>query len=310
MCTYNGEKYVKQQLDSILQQTYPLYEIIIQDDNSKDGTWQILQDYASRYSLIQIYQNQPALGVNGNFFSAMHKATGDYIALSDQDDIWHSDKIENQIKNIGDKLLCSGHTRPFSEDGSFAHYDARRPNIHLMRLIFSGLPGHTMLFKRELIENIMPKENELYQVSFYDVALELAAGAYESIAYCDEVLVDFRRHSDATTYSDYSRNLPSLGNAFYILKWSIANYKKVRPKARKFWHARLAFLNALPKGAKCHTQTQQMLHLELQDGLLAFVRLQLLFIKHHKHLFQTEGGGIVKIIRAALYPLMQYYTYR
>ena len=310
MCTYNGEKFLKEQLDSIVNQTYPIFELIIQDDDSKDGTWQILQEYAERYSYIKLFRNQPGKGVNGNFFSAMRKATGDYIAISDQDDIWRKNKIELQINNIGDKLLCAGHSKPFSTDGSFAHYDSRRPNINLLRLIFSGLPGHTMLFRRELVSDILPEDNELYHVSFYDVALELAAGAFGSIAYCDEVLVDFRRHSSATTYTDFSKNLPSVGNAFYILKWSVMNYKKVRPKARKYWHARLSLLKAIPSEDKYYKETVKMLHLELQDGLVAFVKLQWLFVKNRKVLFHTTGGGVVKAIRAFLYPMMQYYNYR
>jgi hypothetical protein len=167
-----------------------------------------------------------------------------------------------------------------------------------------------MLFRRELVSDILPEDNELYHVSFYDVALELAAGAFGSIAYCDEVLVDFRRHSLATTYTDFSKNLPSVGNAFYILKWSVMNYKKVRPKARKYWHARLALLKAIPSEDKYYKETVKMLHLELQDGLVAFVKLQWLFVKNRKVLFHTTGGGVVKAIRAFLYPMMQYYNYR
>ena len=52
-------------------------------------------------------------GVNANFLSAMHRTTGDFIAIADQDDIWEADKIANQMTTIGNKLLCSGLTRPF-----------------------------------------------------------------------------------------------------------------------------------------------------------------------------------------------------
>ena len=310
MCTYNGEKYLREQLDSIINQTYPLFELIIQDDDSKDGTWQILQEYAANYSYIKLFRNTPGKGVNGNFFSAMRKASGDYIAISDQDDIWRKNKIELQIKKIGDNLLCSGHSKPFSTDGAFAYYDSRRPNINILRLIFSGLAGHTMLFKRELVSDILPEDNELYHVSYYDVALHLAAGAFKSIAYCDDILVDFRRHSSAKTYSDYRKSLPSAGNALHIIKWSIVNYKKARPKAKKYWHARLAFLNEIASGDQYYSEAVKMLNLELQEGIIAFIKLQLLFIRNRKVLFHTTGGGLVKTIRAFLYPIMQYYNYR
>ena len=91
MCTYNGEKYIREQLDSIVNQTYPIDEVIIQDDHSKDGTMQILLEYAERYPFIQVYQNNPALGINANFLTCIQRTTGDYIAIADQDAIWEAD---------------------------------------------------------------------------------------------------------------------------------------------------------------------------------------------------------------------------
>lgn len=87
LCTYNGEKYVREQIDSLLAQSYPIHEIIIQDDGSTDHTWEILQAYASKHAVIRTFKNEGEHGVNANFLSALHRATGDYIAISDQDDI-------------------------------------------------------------------------------------------------------------------------------------------------------------------------------------------------------------------------------
>ena len=88
MCTYNGANYLCEQLDSLLAQTYPVHEIIVQDDGSQDNTWTIIEKYATRYPQIKPFHNESGLhGINGNFFSAMNRATGDYIAISDQDDI-------------------------------------------------------------------------------------------------------------------------------------------------------------------------------------------------------------------------------
>lgn len=310
VCTYNGEEYLGAQLDSILAQTYPAYEVIVQDDNSTDGTWALLEKYAAANTNMHIFRNNANKGVNGNFFSAIRRATGDFIALSDQDDIWHPDKIEKQMARIGGNLLCSCHSRPFSDDGAYVYYDSRTPNYHLQRLIFDGLPGHTMLFRRQLFTDIMPRDNELYHVSFYDVAFELAAGAFESIAYVDEALVDFRRHTDATTYSGHRHNGSSISNAVYMVAWSLCNWRKVRPVARRFWHGRLAFLKAIDADTPAYHDTVRMLELELQDGLLPMLRLQRLFVKDYRILFHTVGGGVVKKIRAFLFPLLQYYHYR
>lgn len=310
MCTYNGGQYIREQLDTLVGQTYPVDEIIVQDDGSSDNTMDILRDYASRYPYIKLYDNPGSHGVNNNFFSALRRATGNYIAICDQDDRWNCKKIALQMTAIGDKMLCGGHSRPFSDDGSFAHYDERRPNLSLLRMIFNNQPGHTLLFRRELLFEIMPKVNELYDVSYYDVAFCLAAAALDSFAYVDEVLVDFRRHSDAKTYTDFHRSLPSVSNAFHILWWSLCHYRQVRPVACRYWHARLAFLRAIPSDKEIHKEAIRMLEMELADGFGAFIRLQGLMIQNCHRLFHTEGGGLTKLIRAALYPFMQYYQYK
>ena len=146
VCTYNGERYLKEQLESILQQSYPVEEIIVQDDGSTDDTMQLLRDYAQRYPQIKVYNNDSGQhGINANFFSAMQRAKGDYIAISDQDDIWEPDKLRLQAEAIGDKLLCSGFSVPFSSDGFPVQVDMRRPCLHSLRNCYlSEMAAHTM----------------------------------------------------------------------------------------------------------------------------------------------------------------------
>lgn len=102
LATYNGEKYLREQLDSIYSQSMIPDEVIVCDDSSKDNTIAILQDYHEKYNL-KYYSNSPALGVNGNFYKALSLTTGDYIAICDQDDIWQNNKIEvtyQRLSNI------------------------------------------------------------------------------------------------------------------------------------------------------------------------------------------------------------------
>ena len=91
IATYNGEKYIKEQLDSILPQLKKLDEIIISDDKSKDKTLKIIKTLND--SRIKIFTN-PKKGLISNFENAITKSSGDYIFLSDQDDIWHENKIQ------------------------------------------------------------------------------------------------------------------------------------------------------------------------------------------------------------------------
>lgn len=310
MCTYNGARFLREQLDSILRQDCPPCEVIVQDDASTDGTMDILSAYAREYPLLKVFRNASPLGVNRNFFSAMRRASGDFIAISDQDDRWLPNKLSAQLEAIGSRLLCSCHSRPFSEDGVFAYYDDRLPNTSLIRLLFNSLPGHTLLFRRELLTDVMPPDSELYRVSYYDVALCLAAAAKESIAFVNEVLVEHRRHVSAATYTDFHRSLPGVGNFLHIFRWCVCHYRQARPKACRYWHARLDYLSAIPVETEVHREAIRLLRLELRSGLPAALALQRLFIRNRHRLFHISGSSPVKFVRAALYPLMQYYVYR
>ena len=96
MCTYNGEQFLREQMDSILAQDYPLHEIIVQDDRSTDDTWDILQTYAKAHpGLFKLFRNDEQLGFNRNFHTALLRATGQYVAISDQDDIWFPPQIRS-----------------------------------------------------------------------------------------------------------------------------------------------------------------------------------------------------------------------
>lgn len=310
MCTYNGELFLEEQLRSILNQSYPITELIIQDDGSTDRTWEILNSFKSKYPIIQIYRNKGVHGVNGNFISAMHKATSSFIAIADQDDIWELDKIENQIGIIGDCLLCSGLSRPFSTDNSFAHFDNRSRNVSLFRMLFLCLPGHTLLFRRSLLDKLPPIDHPIFAVSLYDAALCITAAAHDSIVFIDKVLVNFRRHASATTYNDYHRSLPSWQNALYQLCWGIRHYRQAKNIARPIYEGKLALLEEVTSTKyKYFDDAKLMMLLETQKSIRSLLRLQILMIKHHDKLFQTQGGGMTKRIRAALYPIMQLYIY-
>ena len=309
LCTYNGEKYVREQIDSLLAQSYPIHEIIIQDDGSTDQTWEILQLYAAKYTIIRTFKNEGEHGVNANFLSALHRATGDYIAISDQDDIWERDKIETQMRCIEDKLLCSGHSRPFSTDGSFAYFDNRPRNVNIFRMMFLGLPGHTLLCKRTLINLLPPIESPVFKVTLYDAVLSIIAASYDSIVYCNKVLVNFRRHAAATTYNDYSSSLPSWRNALTELTWSLNHYKEIRKKVVPIFQGKLMLMEGLHSNIRDFIEAREAMRMETKQGVFAFLRLQYLLTKNYKKLFHTSGGGPIKLLRAMLYPIMQLYMY-
>jgi glycosyltransferase involved in cell wall biosynthesis len=99
ICTFNGEKYIKAQLESILNQTLAIDEIIICDDGSNDKTIAIIElIQIENPNKISLYKNKVNLGSTKNFEKAISICTGYYIFLSDQDDIWKENKVEKVIQ--------------------------------------------------------------------------------------------------------------------------------------------------------------------------------------------------------------------
>ena len=110
MSTYNGERFLREQMESLLQQTYENLEILIRDDGSKDGTCEILKEYGERYSNIKVYY-ESNVGVIKSFFELLKKSEAAYIAFCDQDDVWLAEKIERAVEILKNQqapaLYCS-----------------------------------------------------------------------------------------------------------------------------------------------------------------------------------------------------------
>lgn len=108
MATYNGSRFLRQQLDSLYNQTKIPDEVVVCDDNSSDNTCDILEEYHIKYGL-KYYVNDKSLGVNANFYKVVSLCNSDYIAICDQDDIWLPNKIEityNKLCEIDDGSPC------------------------------------------------------------------------------------------------------------------------------------------------------------------------------------------------------------
>ena len=292
VCTYNGEKYVAQQIHTLLQQTYPIDEIIIQDDHSEDHTMEILHEIAEKHPHVKVLSNKARQGINYNFFSAMRKARSEYIAICDQDDLWASDKIERQMAEIGDKMLCACRSKPFAENGTSVNFDPRTPNCHLIRLLYSSIPGHTMLIHRRLLE-LIPEPDEQLK-TYYDVYLSLTAAAYDSLVLLDEVLVSQRRHAGAVTYvASDPRRCPSAANGLYILVWSIRNFHRIRPYMFPYFERRRRLVSSINASGQLFDDAKTIVSLQCKSGAFDFLRLCRMYIKYRHYLFYTEGRGFV-----------------
>ena len=301
MCTYNGEKYLKEQIDSIVNQTYPIHEIIIQDDCSTDHTMDILRDYEKKYSHINVFQNEIQKGVNENFFSAIARATGEYIAISDQDDIWEIEKIEQQMETIGDNWLSSCFSKPFAEGDVAIFFDQRKPNVYIERLIYiNSMPGHTLLLKKSLIDLVSDKIHFL----IYDQLLSITASAFDKISFLEKVLVHQRRHSNAATYNIPVNTQRNIKNYFYYCIRTLTNHIELRNEIQIYFSQIYQLLESFPEQNSVKANAQKMALYQSQKGVIAYVKLLILCVKLRKRIFHTkEKNEFVSILRAIYFPI-------
>ena len=198
MATYNGEKFIREQLDSIIAQTMSPHEIIIVDDASSDSTKEILAAYAAQYPYIKPYFNITNLGYIKNFEKALTLASGNYIALCDQDDYWLPQKLEKLLTHIGDhtmiysdSLLCDeqlqGTGKKISDVSVCQPYTSC-----LQQAVFCRIYGHATLFSKSLLSKALP----FPEVLPHDWWLSFVATLDGGIAYLPEVLVYYRQHSN------------------------------------------------------------------------------------------------------------------
>lgn len=202
LCTYNGEAYLGQQIDSLLRQTYPFYELIVQDDGSTDRTVELVNGYRQRFPErnIRLHVNAERLGYNRNFLTAACRATGEYIACCDQDDVWMDHKLEALMQAIGHSPLIFHDSIPTC-DGK----PAGRLHPHPLPEVFPPLSavlyprsyGHQLLFRRDVQQRI--KAFTDYDVS-YDYLIFTLAASIGPVRYLHTPLVYWRRHADAATY--------------------------------------------------------------------------------------------------------------
>ena len=184
VCTYNGARFLRPQLDSLLAQSLPPYEIIVSDDASTDATAGIVREYAARDARVKLHVNRPALGFNLNFSQAFRMAEGDVVASCDQDDVWHPDKLF-QSPNVARPLGLKNPHAPVTNE--------------LFLLLKPYVPGHECVFRRTLLRpygDVVAREPHVS----YDTLLCLTAATHGGVAYVDEALVSWRRHSAATSF--------------------------------------------------------------------------------------------------------------
>lgn len=209
MATYNGEKYLREQIDSILKQTVQDFELIVCDDFSTDSTWNILLDYQSQDKRIKCYRNEENLGFKKNFEKAIRLCTGDYIALSDQDDIWLPEHLEILLNNIGNANLVCANAMLMTENGESLRktlkgdkfYFSMNKGNQLLQFLFSNfVQGCSSLFRSSLVPDFVPIPSEQKFHDFWLGAVCLLK-RNAPIVYINEIITLYRQHNESVVNS-------------------------------------------------------------------------------------------------------------
>lgn len=211
LCTYNGERYLPSQLASIETQSRTPDELIIRDDASSDSTFSILQDFASETVIpVRLTQNPTRLGVSANFQAAIADATGDYLALCDQDDVWNPEKLhvlarildaEADIAGAATdarRIDAGGRELPGGTMWQTTRFSpAERRIMNRSREIApllrgNVIPGACLMFRASFRDLLLPFST----YSYYDYWISLLLQSVGGLAYVDRPLQSYRLHSE------------------------------------------------------------------------------------------------------------------
>ena len=212
MSTYNGEKYIEDQLMSILQQTLPADEVVICDDGSTDHTIDIIECFIESKCLgdkWKLYRNKENLGYINNFLHAIELTHGDYIFLSDQDDIFEVNKFQtilNYFLQNEEVLLINSNYTYVDEFGKklsgVAYKSPKRirgiHSLNFRKMLYnSNYPGFAMAFRRNLLYNI--DSLNITQCYGHDILLNLLAISKKGCYEISDNLNFYRMHKNNTS---------------------------------------------------------------------------------------------------------------
>lgn len=202
LSTYNGEKYVKEQIDSILNQTYRNIEIMVRDDGSKDNTVTILRTYEKKGKISLVCEEN--IGFMNSFFWLVNNAKhADYYSFADQDDVWLENKIELAINSLNtynekEPSLYFSDYDFYDENMNFiGHNKSLNYPLQIFYAItgkecalgFSSVINYTL---KEMVKNNTPDVNDLYGHDFWFYLIALSTGR---VFYDRQVTAKYRRHS-------------------------------------------------------------------------------------------------------------------
>lgn len=224
MATYNGEKYIKKQIETILVNLKENDELVISDDGSTDKTRSIIESFGDKRIVLL---DGPKNGLKQNFSNAISHTTGDIIFLSDQDDEWMPNKVEKVLSYFKQKdLLLIQHDAIVvdSKDSilfeSFAEHRDVKTGI-LKNIVKNSYHGCCMVFRKELKKEILPIPNDIY---LHDQWIGLVAELNGKTTFISEKLMKYKRHEENNSSFEHLPVKQMIKNRLQIIR-SLIRYK-------------------------------------------------------------------------------------
>jgi glycosyltransferase involved in cell wall biosynthesis len=212
LCTYNGEKYLQHQLESIKNQTLGIQELIVCDDGSKDQTISILEDFKKQVNFpIEIHVNSSNLGSSKNFEKCIQLCSGDFVFLCDQDDWWYEEKVERQIgffnshpeidavfSNaviVDQKGIPKGNTS-FDRVEFYPEMQAKWNLGHAFDMLLKGyvVTGATLAIRKKICTEVFPVPDIIPEL-IHDGWIGLYLARQQKIGFISDPLIQYREHT-------------------------------------------------------------------------------------------------------------------
>lgn len=217
MATYNGENFIQEQINSILKQLSDDDELIISDDGSVDNTISIIQSFADKR--IKLFHNQGFHGVIPNFENALVHSQGDYIFLSDQDDVWMPNKVEVCTKLLKENILVVHNAEIIDGDGNNKGVDfftlRESKSGYINNLWKNCYLGCCMCFQSQLLKYILPFPEK---IEMHDRWIGLMAELHGSVKFIKHCLINYRVHHNNVSNST-GKSVNSIGTKLSIRYW-------------------------------------------------------------------------------------------
>ena len=206
--TYNGEKFIKEQIESILNQSHKNIRLLISDDCSTDGTIEILKKYKEKDNRIELYVQTKNLGVVKNIEFLLQKVTSNYYMLSDQDDYWLPEKVEKSLEKLkqnnadivfGDLEVVDEKLKTiypsFNDFMKLTRKIKNNQNSYKLNYLYNCITGCTILAKKQTIEKIIPIPTQSKYL-IHDHWIGIITSLNGKIAYMPEKYIKYRQHGN------------------------------------------------------------------------------------------------------------------